>query len=36
MSLPKKTFARKIITMQGYSDEEQVGEVAYIDGVSLE
>lgn len=36
MSLPRKTFARKIITMQGYSDEEQIGEVAYIDGVSQE
>lgn len=34
MSLPKKTFARKIITMRGYSNEEEIVEVAYIDGVS--
>lgn len=36
MSLPRKTFARKIITMIGYSPEEQIVEVAYIDNVSRE
>lgn len=36
MSLPRKTFARKIINMIGYSEDEQINEVAYIDEVSQE
>lgn len=34
MSLPKNSFARKIITMQGYTDEQAVGEVMHADKVS--
>ncbi|CDQ10567.1 protein of unknown function [Acidithiobacillus ferrivorans] len=34
MSLPKKSFAREIIAMRGYSNEEEIVEVACIDGVS--
>jgi hypothetical protein len=34
MSLPKKSFARKIINMRGYSNEEEIVEVACIDNVS--
>lgn len=37
MNLPKKTFARKIIRMKGWYDEQEIiAEVAAIDGVSLE
>lgn len=36
MSLPRKTFARKIINMRGYTTDEEVTEVANIDGVSRE
>lgn len=33
MSLPSKTFARQIITMMGYSAEQEIGEVMYADKV---
>lgn len=33
MALPAKTFARKIVSMSGYSANEMVTEVASIDGV---
>lgn len=34
--LPKKSFARKIIRMRGYTDEQTIMEVAYLDRVSAE
>jgi len=33
MTLPRKTFARAIITMMGYTDEQEIGEVMYADKV---
>lgn len=33
MALPRKTFARQIITMMGYTDEQEIGEVMYADKV---
>lgn len=36
MSLPRKTFARKMINLQGWTAEEEVIEVASIDNVSHE
>lgn len=36
MSLPRKTFARRIITMRGYSDEQEIGEVMHADKVDRE
>jgi hypothetical protein len=32
-SLPKKTFARKIVTFQGYSRDQAINDIAYVDGV---
>lgn len=34
MSLPKDSYARKIVTLRGYSNEEEIVEVVWIDGVS--
>lgn len=36
MSLPRKSFARKIIRMKGYTTEEEITEVARLDKVSRE
>lgn len=36
MSLPRKSFARKIIRMKGYTTEEEITEVACLDKVSRE
>lgn len=36
MPLPRDTFARRIITMKGYTREEEITEVAYSDKVSRE
>lgn len=36
MSLPRKTFARKILTLKGYSFEQMIVEVASYDCVSLD
>jgi hypothetical protein len=33
MSFPRKSFARQIITMMGYTDEQEIGEVMYADKV---
>lgn len=33
MSLPRKTFARQITSMIGYTDEQEIGEVMYADKV---
>lgn len=33
MSLPRKTFARQIITMMGYTAEQEIGEVMHPDKV---
>jgi site-specific DNA-cytosine methylase len=36
MSLPRNTFARRIINLKGYTTEEEITEVAYADKVSRE
>lgn len=36
MTLPRQTFARKIVRMRGYTREQAIVEVASVDGVSYE